>query len=633
MPTPDSRHRIAAAFAFLAAALPTAQAPAQTPPGVALEVVSAELDFPVYATHAGDERLFIVEKDGRVLIFEGGELAATPFLDVRDRVRSTGSEQGLTSVAFAPDYRSSGFFFAHYVRGDGDTVLSRFRVSADPDRANPASEVVLLVIDQPFSNHNGGQLQFGPDGHLYLGTGDGGSGNDPLCRAQAGDSLLGKLLRLDVASNRNTPPFYAIPPDNPHVGAGPPLDEIWASGLRNPWRFSFDRTTGDLYLGDVGQNDREEVDFLPAGTGAGTNFGWKMLEGNLCLGDSGGCTTPPPPCGSPAYTAPVLDFPHGAPDFHCSVTGGYVYRGQAIQGLRGFYLYGDFCSGTLWAARRQGGRWVTRELSATLPGITSFGEDENGEIVLLGNGALHRLVGTDPGGRPGTLALALATVAVAELATSATLEVRRTGGDDGAVSVAFRTQAETATAGADFTGRQGVLSWADGDDDPKSIVIPLLPDTGVEGDETFRVTLESPGGGALLGQATAAVTIVDDDQLPPPCAVDGGTLCLRDGRFSVETRWRTRSGTEGEGTAVPLTGDTGYFWFFDAANVEVVVKVLDACGLEPFESFWVFASGLTNVEVSLTVQDTVTGFSNVYTNALGTPFAPIQDTDAFDTCP
>ncbi|MCH9647542.1 MAG: PQQ-dependent sugar dehydrogenase [Deltaproteobacteria bacterium] len=603
------------------------------PPSVSLEVIATGLEIPVAITHAGDERLFITLKTGQVLILENGSLRATPFLDIRDRVRSSGVEQGLTSIAFHPSFAENGFFFVHYTRDDGHTTVGRFRVSTDPNRADSDSERTLLTVVQPFGNHNGGQLQFGPDGYLYLGTGDGGSGFDPFCHGQREDSLLGKMLRLDVDQNVGSPPFYGIPPDNPFLGPGNPPDEVWATGLRNPWRFSFDRETGDLFIADVGQNDREEINFQASGLPGGQNYGWKILEGTLCLGDASGCSTSPPPCSSSLYTAPVLEYSHGAPDFHCSVTGGYVYRGSAIQALVGSYLYGDFCSGTLWAATRSGNGWTETPLTATLPGITAFGEAASGEIYLTGGDALLRLIDSGNGGEPGILELTASTYSATEGDGEVQITLRRRDGTDGNVSVTYATSSGTAEAGEDFIPSVGITSWSDGEGGEKTISVGLIDDTGVEGNETFSFSLSSAAGGAALGSpVTAQITLLDDDQLPQPCVNQDTSLCLREGRFRLEMTWRTRQGDTGPGHAVPLTGDTGYFWFFNPSNVEVVTKVLNGCSTS-FESFWVFAGGLTNVETTLTVQDIQTGFTRTYVNPQGSPFQPLQDTQAFETCP
>ncbi len=504
--TPSLPTAVAAFLFWLAAPLA-----AELPP-LALELVTSGLTDPVAVTHAGDDRLFITLLAGQVVIWDGQTLKAQPFLDIRDRV-GAGGEQGLLSVAFHPRYAETGFLFVDYTDHHGDTVVSRFsRSAADPNRADAASEKVLLRIPQPFSNHNGGQLQFGPDGDLYVGMGDGGSANDPQCRAQNDATLLGKLLRLDVDQNVDVPPHYGIPTDNPFRGAGPPLDEVWAKGLRNPWRFSFDRLTGDLYIGDVGQGAREEIDRQPAASGGGENYGWKLMEGNLCLGSAAGCSAAVPPCGSTAYTPPILDYDHEGG--RCAVIGGHVYRGSRVPALVGSYVYGDLCSGTLWAASRRTGSWAAEAFGATLPGLTSFGEDAGGELYALAGGALHPLAG------------------------------------------------------------------------------PTLPNV---------------------------------------CTAGPTALCLVGGRFQVELAWRTPQGTQGAGQAVTLTPDAGYFWFFNPANPEVFVKVRDACA-PPFGRFWVFAAGLTNVEVRLTVIDTLAGTARVYDNPLGTTFEAVQDTDAFATC-
>jgi glucose/arabinose dehydrogenase len=269
---------------------------------LSLTSVATGLDLPVAITHApGDpDRLFITLLEGRVVVLEDGEVRGQPFLDLRDRVLA-GGEGGLLSIAFHPNFAQNRFLYANYTNLGGHTAVSRFRATADLSRADATSEAVLFQVQQPFGNHNGGQLQFGPDGRLYIGMGDGGSGDDPLCAGQRTDTLLGKMLRLDVNAS----------------GAQP---EIWASGLRNPWRFSFDRQTGDLYIADVGQRQREEVNFQPAGAGPGRNYGWKIMEGTLCRGSQAGCPNPVPGCNAPAYTPPVLEYDHGGG--RCSVTGG-----------------------------------------------------------------------------------------------------------------------------------------------------------------------------------------------------------------------------------------------------------------------------------------------------------------------
>lgn len=343
-------------------------------PEVELVTLASGLPGITSIAHAGDARLFLTEQAGRIVVWDGSRVLPAAFLDVTPLV-SCCQERGLLSVAFHPRYSQTGFFFVDYTNTAGDTVIARYRVStSNPDRADATSGVILLTIAQPFANHNGGELQFGPDGYLYVGMGDGGSANDPMCNAQRDTSLLGKLLRIDVDSHAGSAPFYAIPSDNPFRPGGGPPNEVWAKGLRNPWRFSFDRATGDLWIGDVGQDAREEIDMEPRGSAGGRNYGWKLMEGTICGGGgASGCSAPaPPPCGSPAYTAPVFEYPHAGGD--CSVTGGYLYRGSEMPGFAGLYFYGDFCTGRL--------RVSGRELVARAPNLSTFGEDVAGELYL-----------------------------------------------------------------------------------------------------------------------------------------------------------------------------------------------------------------------------------------------------------
>lgn len=347
---------------------------------------------PVAITHAGDgsSRLFITEQEGRIRIFDGS-LRSTPFLDISSIVTS-GGERGLLSVAFHPSYPSNGRFYVFYTNANGDLVVAQYTVSADPNVANP-SGVPLITIPHPnAANHNGGQLQFGPDDHLYVSTGDGGGGGDQFGNAQDLGSLLGKILRLDVDGPS------LIPQDNPFAGSGSGArGEIWAYGMRNPWRFSFDRQTGDMLIGDVGQGCWEEVDFEPASSSGGENYGWPIVEGFKCY-DPPDCS-PPPTCIDSSYTQPILAYSHSDPS-DCAVTGGYVYRGAAAPQLAGTYVYGDYCSGKVWGATRSGGNWSPTLLVDTSYYISAFGEDEAGEIYLAdkGSGTIYRLAAppTDP---------------------------------------------------------------------------------------------------------------------------------------------------------------------------------------------------------------------------------------------
>lgn len=333
--------------------------------------VVAGLQKPLDLAAAGDGtgRLFIVEQAGRVRVVQDGQLLSVPYLDITDRVGSRANEQGLLGLAFHPRYAENGFFYVNYTDLNGDTVIARFQVSSsDPNRADPGSEYRLLSVPQPYPNHNGGAVAFGPDGYLYLGLGDGGSAGDPQGNGQSLNTLLGKILRLDV--DRGEP--YAIPADNPFAnGGGRP--EIWAYGLRNPWRLSFDRLTGDLYIGDVGQNQIEEIDFLPAGAPGEANFGWAFYEGTSPYEG-----TPP---ADVQLIPPVAEYRH---DMGCSVTGGVVYRGSRLPAWQGIYLFGDYCSGLVWGLVQDAqGAWQSQMLFGPVGRITSFGQDENGEVYLV----------------------------------------------------------------------------------------------------------------------------------------------------------------------------------------------------------------------------------------------------------
>lgn len=469
--------------------------------------------------HAGDSRLFVVSQLGQIWIVRDRQTAAvvapTPFLDLGDRVVH-GPEQGLLSLAFHPSYATNGRFFVTYTRADGSSVISRFDVDpADADHSDSASEQTLLVVPQLGPNHNVNQLRFGPDGYLYIATGDGALAAEPPCTAQQGDVLLGKILRLDV--DIDIAPYYVVPPDNPYTGNDAARDEIWAWGLRNPWRLAFDRATGDLFIADPGRQGMsalEEINIEPAGGPGGRNYGWKMMEGTRCRGIVDGCEVPVPPCDDPRYTPPAIEYPHDAPS-RCAVIGGAVYRGSALPQLNGAYVFGDFC-GQLWTAWRQDAGWRLEEMTPNLFGITTFGEDVDGELFVgTHDGTVYRLV---------------------------------------------------------------------------------------------------------------------DAVLDPTCEPDELSLCLSGSRFRAEVRWRTNQGVEGPGTAIPLGADGGWFYFFRQSNPEVFVKVLDACS-GPSNRFWVFAGGMTDLAVTLTVTDTRTGVVQIYENPLGTGFRTVHDTRAFETCP
>jgi uncharacterized protein (TIGR03437 family) len=333
----------------------------------------------IQAPADGSGRLFFVRQNGIVRVFRNGSLAAQPFLDITSKTQA-GGERGLLGLAFPPGFAASQRFYVNYTDLNGDTTIAMYRVSSNPEVADAASETVLLKIAQPYANHNGGQIRFGPDGYLYIGMGDGGSAGDPQRNAQNRLSLLGKMLRLDVESD---PGHIRIPPDNPFIALSSARGEIWALGLRNPWRFSFDRVTGDLWIGDVGQGQYEEVNFRFASSRGGENYGWNQAEGLHCY--TAGCDLG-------AYVPPVVEYDHS---LGCSVTGGFVYRGRASPGMRGIYLYADYCSGRIWGFELRGAG-SNRLLLASGFAISTFGEDENGEIYLANaaTGTIYRIEGS-----------------------------------------------------------------------------------------------------------------------------------------------------------------------------------------------------------------------------------------------
>ena len=426
---------------WIGAAFASATAPAAGVVGV--QQVVGGLDQPVYVTHAGDGsgRLFVVEKAGTVRIVRQGRLLAQPFLDIRDRVANSG-EAGLLSIAFPPDFATQGYFFVYYnhkdrnlaplppedggVNAGYDSVVARFRVTADPDRADAASEERILVRNQPYENHNGGLVAFGPDGKLYIGLGDGGSGDDPLNAGQNLATWLGKILRISVGASG----AYTIPPDNPFVGRNDAKAEIWDWGLRNPWRFSFDRQTGDLFIGDVGQGAREEISLHPAGQAGGLNFGWDCREGDIAHSTTATCTGP--------FVAPIVAYPRSDGQ---SVTGGYVYRGPTFAAFQGRYFFADFSQGRIWSTQPGDAGWSLKQLELdTSEAIASFGEDEAGELYVVGfgSGVLYRLVDTQApaAALSDSTFVASPTTAIAGDVVSYTLTLRNTGGaTDGDVQV------------------------------------------------------------------------------------------------------------------------------------------------------------------------------------------------------
>jgi glucose/arabinose dehydrogenase len=370
-------------------------------PTIQLEPVVSGVTQPTNVTNASDGtgRIFIAQETGEIMIFINGSVLPTPFLDISDLVRQE-PEQGLLGLAFPSDYAEQGFFFVDYTDLDGNIVVARYQVSAvDPNVADPASARTILKLPQglPLGDHNGGTVAFGPDGYLYISIGDGSCCGDPGENGQDLQTWLGKILRVDI--NRDDFPGdpdrnYGVPPDNPFVGQPPTLPEIWAYGLRNPWRCTFDRLTGDFFIADVGQDTWEEVNFQPAASTGGENYGWDVLEGMHCHEDD-----PPGSCDdflNGGSTLPILEYNHDLPA--CSVTGGYRYRGQTYPDLEGVYFYADFCTGRLWGAIQQGNEWQSQELLDAGFAISTFGEDEAGELYVVEyNGdqsVLYRIVGS-----------------------------------------------------------------------------------------------------------------------------------------------------------------------------------------------------------------------------------------------
>ncbi|MDH4044216.1 MAG: PQQ-dependent sugar dehydrogenase [Gemmatimonadota bacterium] len=377
--SPGNTHVLAEILGLRDSVAVTVTGTSVQPPG--LRRIASGLSQPVFAVAPpGDgTRLFVVEKTGAIRVLRNDTLLATPAIDISSLV-SKGSEQGLLSMAFHPDFATNGFVYVAYTDTLGTSKVTRYQASA-AETIDPATAFEILSVLQPYTNHNGGLVLFGSDGMLYVGLGDGGSGGDPDGNGQNRASLLGTILRLDV--DGGTP--YAIPADNPFVGQAGVREEIWVYGVRNPWRFSFDRSTGDLYIGDVGQGAREEIDVQPAASTGGENYGWNIMEGSICYGAA--------TCSTVGLTLPVAEYPHST---GCSVTGGYVYRGTDVPALQGRYLYADYCEGWVRSFTYFGGQAIeAAEWPDLSPGtlVTSFAEDARGELYIMTiGGALYRIV-------------------------------------------------------------------------------------------------------------------------------------------------------------------------------------------------------------------------------------------------
>jgi glucose/arabinose dehydrogenase len=341
------------------------------------------LSNPVDIANAGDGslRLFVALQGGKIVVYSGGKLLSTPFLNITDLVTCCG-ERGLLSVTFHPNYKTNGFFFVYYTNTSGNLVLARFKVSSNRNIAIKSSKKILLTISHPTNaNHNGGKIAFGRDGFLYLSVGDGGGGGDQPNNAQNLGKLLGKILRINV--NSGSP--YSIPAGNPFANVTGAKKEIWAFGYRNPWRWSFDRANGNMFVGDVGQNLYEEIDFQPASSTGGENYGWRLMEGNHCYNPSSNCN-------NGSVKLPIIEFGHST---GCSVIGGYVYRGESIPAIVGTYLYSDYCAGNIWGATNASGKWTSSQLLATGFNVSTFGEGEKGALYIAQHaspgGAIYRI--------------------------------------------------------------------------------------------------------------------------------------------------------------------------------------------------------------------------------------------------
>jgi glucose/arabinose dehydrogenase len=525
----------------------------------------------------GSGRLFFVEQAGRIRVHDGAALRSTPFLNI-DPIVQGGGEEGLLSVAFHPSYETNGFFYVYYTNNSGNNVVARYQVSADPFVANPGSGAILLTLLHPGqSNHNGGQIHFGPDGYLYIATGDGGGGGDPQENAQNLGSFLGKQLRIDV----NTGSPYGIPPGNPFDGVGGARREIWSYGLRNPWRFTFDRQTGDMFIGDVGQQETEEIDFQPAGVG-GRNYGWDDMEGSHCYEPSSGCQTA-------NRVLPIIEVQHGTGD--CAIVGGYRYRGTAVPFLANKYLHSDNCSGRIRVATETApGVWADSIAIDTAFNITSFGEDANGELLAAGGGTVYRIVGVPP------TTVSIGDRTVSESAGVATFTVTLSTAVGQPVTVQYATGGGTAAAGADYTAASGTVTFPPGFAS-RTVNVPILNDALDEADETFNVTLSSPVN-ATLGDGQAVGTITDDDPLPTLTVLDCATVegdgapaaCGFNVRLSpasgrpVVFNYATSSGTATSGT--DFSAASGVLTIPAGLTVPGIgVNVIGDTAVEPDETF------------------------------------------------
>lgn len=496
---------------------PAAAAPT-TPLDLSLELFGEGLSLPTGIINTGvpgDGRLFVTQQGGQIRILTAeGTLLPTPFLNISSKVSLFG-ENGLLGLAFDPDYATNGTFYIYYTRlSDRNNVLARYQVSNDPNAADAGSEQILLTAVEPKDGHNGGALAFGPDGYLYVAIGDGGlpdDGDPPPTTPQDRTSLLGKILRLDVSQSTAHAPdcgtaFYTIPDGNPfRNGAGGDCDEIWALGFRNPWRFSFDRATGDLYIADVGENVQEEINFQPASSSGGENYGWPCHEGSVLHHQ--------PSCQGVTYTFPVFTYGHGAPNNHCSVTGGYVYRGQQYPAMVGHYLLADFCSGFVWNLHSQGGGWEAHEYAGLTSFPTTFGEDINGELYVaeLFGGNIYRVVENTV---VVPTSLAIHKTGPTESGAGAPIDYQITVTNTGSTSASGLIITDTLPVGASYLNspggslQNGVVTWSVGELAASSSVSVNFAVTATETITNFDYGAQAAGGVMVLGNTAVTTQIL-----------------------------------------------------------------------------------------------------------------------------
>ncbi|MCB9008282.1 MAG: PQQ-dependent sugar dehydrogenase [Ardenticatenaceae bacterium] len=485
---------------------------------LSLELFSEGLSLPTAVANtgvAGDGRLFVTQQGGQIRIINAdGTLLGIPFLDISSQVSLFG-ENGLLGLAFDPDYATNGYFYIYYTRvSDRNNVLVRYQVSGNPNVADAGSGVILLTAVEPKDGHNGGALAFGPDGYLYVAIGDGGlpDGDTPMTTPQDTTSLLGKILRLDVSQSSPFAPDcgssqYTIPADNPfRDGAGGDCDEIWALGFRNPWRFSFDRTTGDLYIADVGENVQEEINFQPASSAGGENYGWPCYEGDGLHHA--------PSCASVTYTFPIFTYEHGAPNNHCSVTGGFVYRGQQFPAMVGHYLLADFCSGFIWSLQPAGSSWDVYTYGDRTDFPATFGEDINGELYvaeLLSGGRIYHLVENSV---VAPTTLSIQKIGPAESGAGAAIDYQLTVTNTGSSPATNLVVTDTVPVGAAYLNspggslQNGVVSWAVGDLAAGDSVTVNFAVTATQTITNFDYGAQAAGGVLVLGNTAVTTQIL-----------------------------------------------------------------------------------------------------------------------------